>query len=474
MGGPTYYNMGKKVCKPMTVHDIERYIARGRRAHLVGIGGVSMAPLAEVLHGMGMAITGSDMRESGTVEHLRALGIPVAIGHRRENVEGAELVIRTAAVHDANPEIAAAREAGIPVFERAQAWGAIMRSYKNALCIAGTHGKTTTTSMCTHIIMAAGLDPTVMIGGTLPLLGAGHRVGKGDTIILESCEYCNSFLSFSPTVAVILNIEADHLDFFKDLEDVERSFRAFADLVPPDGRIIANGEDENTMRTLAGEERPVTTFGLERGDIHAAALQWEKGLPTFDVVVRGEKYAHVALGVPGLHNVKNALAAAAAAHALGVPGEAVERGLAQFRGAGRRFEHKGSFHGAEIYDDYAHHPGELQALLTTAKGLGYRRVICAFQPHTYSRTAALFDDFVRVLREPDVTILAEIFAARETNDIGISSRDLAERIPGSRYCADLNEVEEVLRDLARPGDLILTVGAGDIYTVGEALVSEAR
>ena len=249
----------------MTVHDIERYIARGRRAHLVGIGGVSMAPLAEVLHGMGMAITGSDMRESGTVEHLRALGIPVAIGHRRENVEGAELVIRTAAVHDANPEIAAAREAGIPVFERAQAWGAIMRSYKNALCIAGTHGKTTTTSMCTHIIMAAGLDPTVMIGGTLPLLGAGHRVGKGDTIILESCEYCNSFLSFSPTVAVILNIEADHLDFFKDLEDVERSFRAFADLVPPDGRIIANGEDENTMRTLAGEARPVTTFGLGRG-----------------------------------------------------------------------------------------------------------------------------------------------------------------------------------------------------------------
>ena len=454
----------------MTDLDIRSFIAPGRRAHLPGIGGVSMAPLAEVLHGAGMVITGSDMRESAAVEHLRSLGITVHIGHRAENLGQAELVIRTAAVHDDNPEIAAAHAAGVPVFERAQAWGAIMRGYKHALCISGTHGKTTTTSMCTHIIMAAGLDPTVMIGGTLPLLGAGHRVGKGDTIILESCEYCNSFLSFFPTVAVILNIEADHLDFFKDLEDVEKSFRAFADLVPEGGRIIANRDDENTMRTLAGEERPVTTFGLAEGDIHAADLTWNKGLPTFDVVCRDQVYAHVSLSVPGLHNVKNALAAAASAIALGVPGEAVERGLAQFRGAGRRFEHKGTYHGAQVYDDYAHHPGELKALLDTARTLGYARVICAFQPHTYTRTKALFDDFVEVLKQPDITLLAEIFAARETNDIGISSRDLADQIPGARYCATLPEVTDALRALARPGDLILTVGAGDIYTAGEALV----
>ena len=454
----------------MTDLDIRSFIAPGRRAHLLGIGGVSMAPLAEVLHGAGMAITGSDMRESAAVEHLRSLGITVHIGHRAENLGQAELVIRTAAVHDDNPEIAAARAAGVPVFERAQAWGAIMRGYKHALCISGTHGKTTTTSMCTHIIMAAGLDPTVMIGGTLPLLGAGHRVGKGDTIILESCEYCNSFLSFFPTVAVILNIEADHLDFFKDLEDVEKSFRAFADLVPEGGRIIANRDDENTMHTLAGEERPVTTFGLTEGDIHAANLTWTKGLPTFDVVCRDQVYAHVSLSVPGLHNVKNALAAAASAIALGVPGEAVERGLAQFRGAGRRFEHKGTYHGAQVYDDYAHHPGELKALLDTAHTLGYERVICAFQPHTYTRTKALFDDFVEVLKQPDITLLAEIFAARETNDIGISSKDLAERIPGARYYATLPEVTAALRELAQPGDLILTVGAGDIYTAGEALV----
>ena len=454
----------------MTDLDIRPYIAPGRRAHLIGIGGVSMAPLAEVLHGAGMVITGSDMREGPAVEHLRSLGITIHIGHRAENLGQAELVIRTAAVHDNNPEIAAAHAAGIPVFERAQAWGAIMRGYKHALCISGTHGKTTTTSMCTHIIMAAGLDPTVMIGGTLPLLGAGHRVGKGDTIILESCEYCNSFLSFFPTIAVILNIEADHLDFFKDLDDVEHSFRRFADLVPEGGRIIANRDDENTMHTLAGETRPITTFGLEEGDVHAANLTWTNGLPTFDVIYRDAVYAHVSLSIPGLHNVKNALAAAASAIALGVPGEAVERGLAQFRGAGRRFEHKGTYHGAEVYDDYAHHPGELKALLDTACTLGYKRVICAFQPHTYSRTKALFDDFVEVLKKPDITLLAEIFAARETNDIGISSKDLADRIPGARYYATLPEVTAALRELAQPGDLILTVGAGDIYTAGEALV----
>ena len=453
----------------MAEANIHDYIAPGRRAHLAGIGGVSMSPLAEVLHKMGMVITGSDMHESATVDHLRSLGIPVSIGHRAENVGDAELVIRTAAIHDENPEIAAARAQGIPVFERAQAWGSIMRGYKNALCISGTHGKTTTTSMCTHIIMAAQLDPTVMIGGTLPLLGSGYRVGHGDTIILESCEYCNSFLSFFPTVAVILNIEADHLDFFKDLEDVEHSFRAFADRVPENGLIVANADDANTMHTLEGETRPVLTFGLEQGDVHAANLAWHNGLPSFDVIYRGEVFTHVELRVPGEHNVKNALAAAAASIALAVSPQAVSEGLNAFRGAGRRFEHKGTFHGAEIYDDYAHHPGELQALLSAARALGYERIICAFQPHTYTRTHALFDDFVEVLKEPDLTILAEIFAAREVNELGISSKDLAQRIPGSEYYSTLPEVTQRLRELARPGDLILTVGAGDIYTVGEAL-----
>ncbi len=451
---------------------IQDYIRPGLRAHLVGIGGVSMAPLAEVLHGRGISVTGSDMHEGPAVKHLRTLGIPVTIGHLPESVQGADCVIRTAAVHDDNPEIAAARAAGIPVFERAQAWGAIMRRYQNALCVAGTHGKTTTTSMCAHIFLAAGRDPSIMIGGTLPALGAGHRVGHGDTIILESCEYCNSFLSFFPTVAVILNVDADHLDFFKDLEDIKHSFRCFAEIVPSDGFVVADRDDKNTMDALAGLNRQVVTFGLEEGDVHAANLVWEKGFASFDVMARGTFFAHVRLSVPGIHNVRNALAAAAAALCLDVPSQAVEAGLSAFHGAGRRFEKKGEYHGAMVYDDYAHHPHELQALLSTVRGLGYRRVICAFQPHTYTRTYELFDDFVQVLKLPDLTILAEIYAAREQNTLGISSADLAAKIPGAEFCPTLEEVTARLKELAQPGDLILTVGAGDIHLAGEALVKE--
>ncbi len=453
-------------------HPIRDYIVPGRRAHLVGIGGVSMCPLAEVLRGMGLQVQGSDMTESDTVRHLRSLGIPVAIGHNAENLGDCDLVIRTAAVHDSNPEIAGAVARGIPVYERAQAWGAIMQRYPNALCVSGTHGKTTTTSMCTHIFMAAEADPTVMIGGTLPLLHAGYRVGKGDTIILESCEYCNSFLSFFPTVAVILNVEEDHLDFFKDLHDIQRSFRQFAELVPEAGSVIVNADNASAMEAVAGIAHPVFTFGLDHpADCTAANLQEVDGRPVFDVMVRGEKYAHVELHVYGHHNVLNALAAASAAYVLGLPGHAVEEGLAHFTGAGRRFEHKGTYHGAEVYDDYAHHPDELHALFTTAREMGYQRLVVAFQPHTYSRTAKLFDRFVEELKIPDVAILAEIFAAREQNTLGISSADLCRNVPGAVYCSTLDKVADQLRQVARPGDLILTVGAGDIYRAGEKLLA---
>ncbi len=454
------------------MEDIRQYMVPGKRAHLIGIGGVSMSPLAEVLHRAGIAVHGSDMRESEAVEHLRSLGIEVCIGHYGKNIDGCDYIIRTAAVHDSNPEIVAAHEQGIPVFERAQAWGAIMQHYQNAVCIAGTHGKTTTTSMMTHITMAAALDPTIMVGGTLPLLGSGYRVGHGSTIVLESCEYCNSFLSFFPTVAVILNVEADHLDFFKNLADVEHSFRRFAELVPDRGSVIVNADDAGAMTSVAGIAHPVVTFSLnsDKADFRAGDLQYRNGRPEFDILRRGEQYCHVALRVPGTHNVLNALAAAAAADALGIDGEAVSRGLGSFTGAGRRFEHKGNYNGAEVYDDYAHHPGELHALLTTAKTLGYRRIICAFQPHTYSRTKALFREFVEELKIPDVTILMEIFAARETDTLGISSKDLADAIPGAVYCRTLDEVTDTLRGIAREGDLILTVGAGDIYLAGEKLL----
>ena len=452
--------------------DIKTFFKPGTRVHLAGIGGVSMCPLAEVLAGMGLQVQGSDMSESDTVRQLRAQGIPVAVGHSAENLKDCALVIRTAAIHDDNPEIAGAIARGIPVYERAQAWGAIMQHYQNAVCISGTHGKTTTTSMATHIFMAAQADPTVMIGGTLPLLHSGYRVGRGDTIILESCEYCNSFLNFFPTVAVILNVEADHLDFFKDLADIEHSFHAFADLVPQRGYIISNADDPGAREAVKGLSHPVFTFGIADPDADCTAhnVAFHDGCPTFDVVIRGETYAHVELHIAGRHNILNSLAAASAAYVLGIPGSAVEEGLATFHGAGRRFERKGTFHGADVFDDYAHHPAELHALLTTAQSMGYERVICAFQPHTYTRTKALFDDFVRELQLPDVTILAEIYAAREKNDIGISSQDLAAKIPGAVYCSTLDQVADQLAELARPGDLILTVGAGDIFHAGEKLL----
>ena len=444
---------------------LAQFLKPGRRVHMVGIGGVSMRPLALVLHDRGINVTGSDMNSSGSTEELVRNGISVAIGHRAENIVGADCIVRTAAARNDNPEIAAARAAGIPIFERAQAWGMIMREYPNAICISGTHGKTTTTSMVTHVMMEAKKDPTVMIGGALPLLGAGHRVGGGDTIILESCEYCDSFLNFYPTLAIILNIEADHLDYFKDLQDVEKSFRAFAGLAT--GGILANGDDANTMDTLKGMD--CITFGLgEHNRIRAVNISddWSE----FDVLCDGELYTHLNLSVYGKHNTLNALAAAGVGWMLGVSGEDAANGLATFTGAGRRMERKGTFNGAPVYDDYAHHPGELSCLIDAVQTQGYKRVVVAFQPHTYSRTHALFEDFIEQLKRVDVCAVAEIYAARERNDIGISSRDLVARIPGAVYCETLPEVTEFLKKTVQEGDIVLTVGAGDIYRAGEALV----
>ena len=449
--------------------DFDNFLSPGRRGHLVGIGGVSMSSLAEVLCGMGLNITGSDMNETANVRSLRAHGITVIPGHHAENItEDVEFVVRTAAVHDDNPEIIAAREKGIPVFERTQAWGAISKDYDNALCISGTHGKTTTTSMCTHILMAADRDPTVMIGGTLPLLNAGHRVGRGNTIIMEACEYYNSFLSFHPTVAVVLNIEADHLDFFRDLEDVKHSFHEFVCRTPEDGYIVANADDKNTLDAVSGTGRKIMTFGLSQSaDVYAENISYLGANSHFDIMYKGKKFTDVTLHVPGVHNVKNALAATAAAICLGIRPNAVKYGLAGFNGAGRRFEFKGKYNGADVYDDYAHHPGELKALLDTVEKLNYKRSILVFQPHTYSRTAALFDDFVEQLKRPNVLLLAEIFAAREKNTIGISSAALAEKVDGALFFPTFSELETALRRIAQPGDIILTVGAGDVYKIGE-------
>ena len=445
---------------------IGQYLVPGSHVHLVGIGGVSMRPLGLVLKGMGMKVTGSDMSASEGTRELEAKGIPVTIGHNAENIQGADCIIRTAAAHNDNPEIAAARASGIPVFERAQAWGEIMRSYKNAVCVSGTHGKTTTTSMLTHILMEADLDPTVMIGGYLPLLHASHRVGHGDTILLESCEYCDSFLNFFPTLALVLNVEEDHLDYFKDLADIQKSFHKFAEMAT--FGVVANGDDPHTVQALEGID--YVTFGLGEGNrIHAANMcpDWQH----FDVLCDGEFYCHLDMGVLGRHNAMNALAASAAAWMMGIPGQAVSRGLVSFHGAGRRMEFKGKFHGADVYDDYAHHPDEVAATISAVRNaMPGRRLVLAFQPHTYSRTSALFDDFVRELSRADVLVLAEIYAARERNTIGISSADVAEKIPGAVFCETLPEVTEYLRQNVREGDVVLTMGAGDIFRAGEALL----
>ncbi len=445
--------------------ELKIYLQPGRRVHLVGIGGVSMRPLGLVLRGMGMEVTGSDMSVTASTQELESKGITVHIGHQEENIRGADCIIRTAAVHNDNPEIAAARSAGIPVFERAQAWGVIMRAYKNAVCVSGTHGKTTTTSMLAHILMAAQCDPTVMIGGYLPLLHAGHRVGNGDTILLESCEYCDSFLNFAPTLAVILNIEADHLDYFKDLADVEKSFREFA--VLSSNGVLANGDDPHVAQTLDGLDYVTFGFG-ESNRIKAEnfCADWRH----FDVICDGKKYCHLDLQVIGRHNAMNALAAAGTAWLLGIPGEAVTIGLSTFSGADRRLQYKGKYNGADIYDDYAHHPDELAATIDAVRTMDYNRMIVAFQPHTYTRTKALFSEFVEQLRKPDIVILGEIYAAREQNLLGISSLDLQKEIPGAIYCQTLPEIADYLRNIIGPGDVVLTVGAGDIFRVGDALI----
>ena len=454
----------------MTVSAFFDYMQPGKTGHLIGIGGVSMSPLAEVLARRGLNIRGSDMNDSEAVAALRSKGIPVTVGHRPENVDGADFIVRTAAVRDDNPEIQAAHAKGIPVFERTQAWGAIMRDYACGVCVAGTHGKTTTTSMLTHVLLEAGKDPTVMIGGTLPLIGSGYRIGHGDTILLESCEYYNSYHNFTPTVAIILNVDDDHLDFFGDLRGVEASFRTFAELTPADGWVISNADDRNTVETLAGLDRPHCTFGFsESADLRPENLS-EGRVSEFDAVYHGETWAHIVLNVSGRHNVLNALAACAAAHAMGLEPAAVERGLAAFHGAGRRAEFKGKCGAADVYDDYAHHPSELRALMDAVSRMGYRRIVTVFQPHTYSRLKAHFEDFVSALSLPDKLYLADVYAAREQNVFGISSRDLAERVPGAVYCPDFHKLAAMLRADLRDGDMILTVGAGDIYKVGEMLV----
>lgn len=440
----------------------------GGKIHLVGIGGVSMSALAELLLHLGAQVTGSDRTKTATTEKLERLGAVITYAHLPQNVEHCELVIRTAAVHDDNPEIRRAHERGVPVVERAEAWGSIMREYRQAVCLSGTHGKTTSTSMMTLIAMEAGLDPTTMVGSNLPAIGGTLRIGAHDCFIAESCEYTNSFLNFFPTVAVVLNVEEDHLDFFKDLDDIIHSFHRFCELVPEDGCIVVNADSEGAMRSVAGIDRKTLTFGTEHpADVYAERITDEHGYFRFDVMFRGQQYASVQLSVPGRHNMLNALACCAVCIHLGVDGAAAARGLNRFTGSSRRFEKLGHMScGALVVDDYAHHPTEMRVTLTAAREMGFDRIICVFQSHTYTRTAMLFDDFVEALNLCDKAILADIYAAREQNTIGISAADLAAKIDGAEYYPSFDEIEARVREIAQPNDLILFMGAGTVDEIG--------
>lgn len=451
---------------------IKPFIKQKQTIHLIGIGGVSMNSLGELLLSLGVPVTGSDRTQSPVTDRLQTLGAKITIAHLAENVEGAALIVRTAAVHDDNPEIIRARELGIPVMERAEAWGCLMRDYENVVCMAGTHGKTTSTSMMALIAMETALDPTVMVGSNLPAIGGTLRIGSKTCFVAESCEYCNSFLNFAPTVSVILNVEADHLDFFKDLDDIIDSFRCFCELTPPNGLIVANADDENALRAVRDINRPVCTFGLsESAEVRAVSVREENGYYRFTVQVKGERYADIALSVPGKHNLMNALACCAAAHFLGVPGDAAARGLQKFTGSSRRFQLIGKMPcGATVVDDYAHHPSEMHATLAAAREMSFDRILLAFQPHTYTRTKALFQEFAKALGEADQVVLAPIYAAREQNTVGISSQDLAKQVAGAVALDDFAQIADFLRGAAQPNDLVLTMGAGNINEVGSLLI----
>ena len=447
--------------------------------HFIGIGGISMSGLAEILLERGFTVSGSDANKSELTSMLESHGAQVFYGQKAENIiEGIDVVVFTAAIHPDNPEYMAAEAKGIPMLSRAEFLGQIMRNYKDSIAVAGTHGKTTTTSMVTQILMDAKTDPTVTVGGMLDVIGGNIRVGSDKLFVMEACEYTNSFLSFFPTIEVILNIEADHLDFFKDLDDIRNSFREFAKLLPENGTLIINSDIENYQEICEGLKCKVITVGSDPAKSRYSAANVTFGhtaCATYDLLIDGVKADTVTLGVPGMHNVYNSLAALAAADEVGVSLEDVKAGLLAYTGTHRRFEKKGELNGVTIIDDYAHHPQEIAATLSTAKNYPHREIWCVFQPHTYSRTKSLFDEFAEALAMADHVILADIYAARETDDLGISSKMLADAIAShgadTYFFPTFAEIEKFISETCINGDLLITMGAGDIVKVGENLLS---
>ncbi len=453
--------------------------SRPTHVHFIGIGGISMSGLAAVLLKRGFTVSGSDSRKSPLTEWLAGLGASVSCPQSAGNItDGIDVVVYTAAIHPDNPEFQAAQAKGLPMLTRAELLGQLMKNYPSSVAVSGTHGKTTTTSMLSHIMMKCDLDPTISVGGILPSIGGNVRIGASEYFLTEACEYTNSFLSLFPYLAIILNIDADHLDFFKDLDDIRHSFRQFAGQVPAEGALVVNAEIPRLEELTAGLSCRVATYGVGCGDYRAVNISYDDlGCGSFDLQKDGELLGHFTLSVPGRHNVSNACAALTAGFLLGLPAETMAEGLAEFKGTDRRFQKKGEIGGVTVIDDYAHHPTEIRVTLEAAKKLPYRQVWCVFQPHTYTRTKALMDDFVKALSIADKIVLADIYAARETDNLGISSDLLRQKLSDlgrdAWYFPTFDEIETFLLGHCGPGDLLITMGAGDVVKIGEEILGIA-
>ena len=447
--------------------------------HFIGIGGISMSGLAEILIGEGFTVSGSDAKESPLTKSLEAKGAKIFYGQRASNImDTTEAVVYTAAIHPDNPEFARAKEKNLPMLTRAQLLGQIMRNYETPIAISGTHGKTTTTSMVSHILLEGKCDPTISVGGILPAIGGNIRVGESETFVTEACEYTNSFLSFFPKISIILNIDADHLDFFKDLDDIRNSFRRFTELLPSDGTLIINADIPDYQEITKDLPCQVVTYGLEQeADYQAKDITFDKyGHASFTVYKNGRKTGSYYLKVPGMHNVSNALASIALGHLLRLSEEVIIKGLGSFTGTDRRFQYKGEVAGVTVIDDYTHHPTEIEATLHAAGNYPHQKVWCVFQPHTYTRTKALLPEFAKALALADHVVLADIYAARETDTLGISSEDLQKCIQElgtpCEYFPTFDEIENFLLENCSRGDLLITLGAGDVVNIGEHLLGK--
>ncbi|MGN0361665.1 MAG: UDP-N-acetylmuramate--L-alanine ligase [Bilifractor sp.] len=445
--------------------------------HFIGIGGISMSGLAAILLKEGFTVSGSDSHESELTDRLEKAGAKIAYQQSAANItDDIDVVVYTAAIHPSNPEYAAAVDKKIPLLSRAQLLGQLMKNYKVPICVSGTHGKTTTTSMAAHILMAADMDPTISVGGILPLIHGNYRIGGNQTFLMEACEYTNSFLSFFPKISIILDIDADHLDFFKDLDDIRNSFRKFAELLPDDGVLIINADDPACKMITKDLKCKIITYSMSnKGEYTADLVTYDKrGNASFRALYQGEPIGNFSLQVPGQHNVSNALAAIALARELGIDAKTIQDGFSSFHGTNRRFEYKGTMQGAKIIDDYAHHPTEIKATLRTAERVPHKTIWCVFQPHTYTRTKALLPQFAEALSIADHVVLADIYAARELDIYGISSRDLQAEIrklgTDCDYFPSFEEIEDFLRANVKEGDLVITMGAGNIVQVGEDLL----